>query len=191
MDADLTELRVDQNEFLTQFKRVLCPKLAINVMGKSIEEICDAVVLKLPTEKFSKNLVETMDGIGKPRNPKVVFLADQPNGIGSSNVVFWGSHSGQFLFSALGWTLDLRKIHVVNSKQANGETLTRDFFDELQPQKIVALGLAARARSPVAVDATVPHPQWVRRFRANQIRRYANVLYRAVDKNKTCLAKDF
>jgi hypothetical protein len=129
---------------------------------------------------FEPDAILVGDELGKPNPPEATHQVP---------FAAYGGASGHVLMSALLATRLTRRIALVNSLTPEGEVEDFHHLRETYPRaRFVALGNEARARMLSAFGAetfsSVPHPQYVRRFRYGQLFRYAASLEVAVF-NKT------
>lgn len=136
------------------------------------------------------------DGIGQISRPAAMLLAHERNGLSGPNVVL-NSPAGRYLFEAIAIAgVDPRALFIVNVLQSSGRDELRTAvglrtWDAVEPLLVVALGEQAAKLSSGSVHAVVPHPQWCRRFRHNDTKRYGEVLKQAIEIGQSCSVKEF
>lgn len=151
------------------------PWLVYNYECMSAEELLS----KLPLEA---GLPFNHEGIGSP-DPKVVFVGDRHGGCDGpcGDPLVFQSACGDYLRRALNSTgLDLRDYHVLNG-WVHGRTLEVFPHPRLlsfQSSTFVAMGNeAARALDELGLRyKKVRHPQYMRRFHANEVPGYGRLL---------------
>lgn len=154
------------------------PRRVYNYEHTTPEEL----LFRLPLET---GLPFDHEGIGSP-DPRVVFVGDRHGGCDGpcGDPLVFQSTCGDYLRRALDDVgLDLRDYHVLNGwmRGRTLEVFPHPRLLSFQSSTFVALGNeAARALDELGLRyEKVPHPQYMRRFHANEVPGYGRLLRKA------------